>query len=61
MNTAKIKDFEIEDKVSGQHIKIKVGEYLTTLSVDGRDYFFSLEGDFDGTGSCLTKDCENAE
>ena len=60
-----IKDMTITDKLTGQHIEIKVGVLFTRLSVNGRDYYFRrLSGRFDGTGygclanrpSCCTPD-----
>ena len=46
-----IKDMTITDKLTGQHIEVKVGVLFTRLSVNGRDYYFRrLSGRFDGTG-----------
>ena len=52
-------NFEFEDKLSGMKIQFKKGEFLNTLhvefigdhTVDNRDFFFTHEGTFDGTGS----------
>ncbi len=57
-----IKDgFEFEDKLTGMKIKFKKGEHLNTLHIDfigdcevsNRDFFFTPEGEFDGTGSSI--------
>lgn len=57
----KIKDgWKIEDGVSGLRIEARGGNLtLNTLhieSLDGkmnRDFFFTQDGEFDGTGSCI--------
>ena len=47
-----IQNSEIRDRLTGQNIRIRVGNLFTVLSVNGRDYFFSrFTGRFDGTGS----------
>lgn len=47
-----IRDVELKDAVTGQHVKVKTGHLFTKISVDGRDYYFHrLSGRFDGTGS----------
>ena len=47
-----IQDSDIRDRLTGQNIRVRVGNLFTVLSVNGRDYFFSrFTGRFDGTGS----------
>ena len=47
-----IKDIDIQDNLSGQNLKIRVGVLFTLISINGRDYYFSrLSGKFGGTGS----------
>ncbi len=51
--------FEIEDKVSGLRIKVHTGKNLDRLTIERfaeplnphRDFWFTKEGEFDGTGS----------
>ncbi len=46
-----VKPLVFDDLVTGQHLEIRVSEFFTTISVDGRDYYFRrLNGAFDGTG-----------
>ena len=46
-----IRDFEINDELTGQQVSVAVGGTYVRLSVDGRDYYFDrLTGQFDGTG-----------
>jgi hypothetical protein len=47
-----IKPVEFDDKFTGQHIAVSVGELFTCISVGGRDYYFDrLTGRFDGAGT----------
>lgn len=47
-----IRDTEIDDTLTGQNIRIRVGYSFTRITIDGRDYYFDrLTGRFDGTGS----------
>lgn len=51
--------FELEDRLSGMKIRIERGEHLNRLHIEfagerevsNRDFFFTHEGKFDGTGS----------
>lgn len=51
--------FEFEDLLTGMKIKFTEGEFLNTFHVEftgerkvsNRDFFFTHEGEFDGTGS----------
>lgn len=63
----KIKDgFEFDDPVTGLRFKVVNGRKLDRLHVElgkpgapkikNRDFFFTREGDFDGTGSA-TEEC----
>lgn len=46
-----VRDIELKDALTGQHISVKVGPLFTCLTVDGRDYYFRrVSGKFDGTG-----------
>ena len=48
---APIKPFVHHDNATGQTISLKESPFYTTLSIDGRDYYFIREtGEFDGTG-----------
>ncbi len=52
-----VRDVELHDEATGNHIRIRPGVIFTVLSVNGRDYYFHrINGKFDGTGSggCLT-------
>lgn len=41
-----------DDELTGQTINIRISDYFTIISIDGRDlYFHRLNGKFDGTGS----------
>jgi len=43
---------DLVDRVTGQEIKLTVGDLFVRLSIDGRDYYFDrFTGKFDGTGS----------
>lgn len=54
-------DFEIEDTVSGLKIKVIPGKSMCRLHIEhiskpvcnNRDFWFSNDGSFDGTGSSL--------
>ncbi len=54
-------DWSIEDAVSGLRLKVVSGKKLNRLHVerfaeplaDNRDFFFTKDGAFDGTGCCL--------
>lgn len=47
-----IQDADIDDPLTGNHIKVRVGVLFTKVSVNGRDYYFRrLSGRFDGTGA----------
>jgi hypothetical protein len=47
-----IQNSNIRDRLTGQNIRVRVGQLFTVLSVNGRDYFFSrFTGRFNGTGS----------
>lgn len=63
----KIEDgFEIDDKASGLKLKVIRGIKLDRLHiehtgkpmVDNRDFFFTREGEFDGTGSAMDDSCD---
>ncbi len=46
-----IRDTEIDDTLTGQNIRIRVGHSFTRITINGRDYYFDrLSGRFDGTG-----------
>ena len=50
----KINDkWTFKDGVSGLHLVIIPGENLDRLQINGRDFWFDKEGNFDGTGSCM--------
>ncbi len=66
----KIEDgFEIDDKTSGLKLKVIKGIALDRLHiehtgkpmVDNRDFFFTREGEFDGTGSAMDDLCKMAK
>lgn len=44
------KPLHMVDAVTGQHFEVTHGDAFTRISVDGRDYYFTLDGSFDGTG-----------
>lgn len=47
-----MRDCELKDDLTGQHISVTVGGAYVRLSVNGRDYYFDrLNGQFDGTGT----------
>lgn len=47
-----IREVEIDDEVSGQHLTVSVSPWFTRLTINGRDFYFDrLTGRFDGTGS----------
>jgi len=49
-----ISDCEIDDIVTGQHIRVTVTQCSTHLWIDGRDYYFDrLTGKLFGTGMLL--------
>ena len=51
---ALIKPFVYHDKVTGQTISLKESPFYTTLSINGRAYYFIREtGKFDGTGMAV--------
>lgn len=46
-----IRDTEIQDEVTGQHVAVRVGHLFVRLSINGRDYYFDrVTGRFDGSG-----------
>ena len=46
-----IQPFEMQDELTGQHIKVTVSARFTVVQVNGRDYYFyRYTGHFDGTG-----------
>lgn len=53
--------FKIEDKVSGLKLEIIEGKALNIIHIEhigkpiskNRDFYFTKEGDFDGTGSSV--------
>ena len=58
-------DFELDDKISGLRIKVIKGLKLDHLHIEviapplnpnvtNRDFFFTRDGEFDGTGSDLS-------
>ena len=58
----KIKPWKFTDLVTGIHITVTEGERLNKIHIDmpdkvpmvkNRDFFFTKEGKFDGTGSCV--------
>ena len=58
---APIKPFVHHDIVTGQTISLKESAFYTTLSIDGRDYYFIGEtGKFDGTGMMVATERGNA-
>ena len=54
-------DWEIKDDVSGLSIKVQPGKNLDKLHIENldgtmnRDFWFTKDGEFDGTGSSKTK------
>lgn len=59
-------DFEINDHVTGLKIKVIPGKFgLDRLHIEivgkpavhNRDFFFTRDGEFDGTGSSLEEGC----
>jgi hypothetical protein len=47
-----VRDTDIQDRVTGDHVSVRVGPLFTVLSVNGRDYYFDrITGGFDGSGS----------
>jgi hypothetical protein len=47
-----IRDAAIDDQLTGQIIRVRVGVLFTRISVNGRDYYFRrISGRFDGTGA----------
>lgn len=47
-----VRDAEIQDPITGQHVSIAVGPLFTRITVDGRDYYFRrFSGRLDGAGS----------
>ena len=41
----------IEDALTGQRVEVRVSAWFTTISINGRDYYFRrFSGQFDGTG-----------
>lgn len=50
-----IRPHRIEDRVTGDTVVIRVSRRFTTVSVNGRDYYFRrLTGEYDGAGSAPT-------
>jgi hypothetical protein len=49
-----IRTMRHHDPLTGHAFAVHVGLYYTTVTVDGRDYYFDrLTGAFDGTGSSI--------
>ena len=54
-------DWEVEDGVSGLSIKVQPGKNLDKLHIENldgtvnRDFWFTKNGEFDGTGSSIAK------
>jgi hypothetical protein len=47
-----IRDVEVQDALTGQRLKVLVGELFVCVNVNGRDYYFDrITGRFDGTGA----------
>ncbi len=52
----RIKDgWQFEDAVSDLDFTVKDGKALDVLTINGRDFYFTKDGDFDGTGSCVKR------
>ncbi len=57
-------DWKTKDAISGLTIEVREGKFLNKLhieNIDGtmnRDFFFTPEGKFDGTGSSVNCDKE---
>ena len=46
-----VQETEVEDQLTGQHVRVRVGDLFTVISVNGRDYYFHrLSGKYDGSG-----------
>lgn len=63
--TIKIKPWQFKDAVTGLSIKIIEGKVLNRIHMDmpsktpqvkNRDFYFTKDGDFDGTGSAKKND-----
>jgi len=60
-------DWKIDDEVSGLSIKILPGENLDRLQIRNsdndlvRDFWFTKDGDFDGTGAYVGGDVKDSE
>jgi len=56
-------DWEFDDLVTGLKLKVMPGRNLDHLQItnisgntcDNRDFWFTKEGEFDGTGSCIAE------
>ena len=53
-------DFKFDDLVTGLRLSVVVGDKLDRLLIENiqgkcnnRDFWFTKEGEFDGTGSCV--------
>jgi len=46
-------EWKFEDEVSGLRLKVIPGNDLNRLQVNGRDFWFGKDGEFDGTGTCV--------
>ena len=48
-----VSNVTIHDPVTGQRIEVRVGPLFTTVSVNGRDYYFTrFSGTYDGGLGC---------
>ena len=66
----KIEDgFVIDDEVSGLKVQVIKGVKLDRLHIEhigkpmvrNRDFFFTPEGEFDGTGSAMDESCDDRQ
>jgi len=61
-------DFKFDDLVTGLRLSVVVGDKLDRLLIENiqgkcnnRDFWFTKEGEFDGTGSCVTEEVACAD
>lgn len=47
-----VREIELEDEATGQHLSVRVSPFFTRISMNGRDFYFDrFTGRFDGTGT----------
>ena len=56
MDIANIKPIKFYDKVLGKQIEIRTSPQFTTIHVGDRVFYFTPDGDFDGTSRPMGKD-----